>query len=172
MSNPPTLRDLIARRDDWRATLDRDYADTSARLQDAYRATLPPLRANIDALGQRVRHMEDLSPLEWQRLEEWRDLRDRITVEMDGFARTTGRLAGQIADRATAHGVQAALDMATAQAPGVSGVWLRPDPEMLARRDMGDVLARIEEAMSSLYAAKGDIREEVCRKHGCWKEER
>lgn len=136
-STPPSVTELIRTRDAWRATLERDYAATAARLQAAYRRTLPALEARLGELVAEIDALETLSPERVRGLKTFARLYRQIEAELDGFARLARNEAGLLADTALGHGANGARDLALAQVgplrPAVSAAWVRPDPDALAR---------------------------------------
>lgn len=132
MTDPPVLLDLIAARDEWRAQLLADYADTAARLRQAYTVVDRRLRDELGDLVRDLDRLDEISPARVRGLKTYGDLLNRVYTEMDGFARQTSTLSRQLGQQAITHGLDAALDMSLIQAD-VRAAWLHPDPDMLQR---------------------------------------
>ncbi len=131
-----TVADLIRQRDAWRATLERDYQATSARLQGAYGRLLPDLERRINALtAVMAAHDPPLSVDQIRGLKGYQDLLAGIEADLDGFARAARDVSGTLADAATVAGGQSAVDMAAVQVGRFAGqleaAWVRPDPAAL-----------------------------------------
>ena len=134
--SPPTVTQIIAARRDWRARLDADYARVSARLQQAYArqlTTLHRLSADLVRDVQRLEADDALSSSAVRRLASYQALQARIESELQDFATLARFSATELRDAALTLAPESAEAMALAQSPLLQGVWLRPDPEALAR---------------------------------------
>jgi hypothetical protein len=142
MTSPAPIRaiDLIRRRQDWRQTLEREYQPTARRLIGAYSRVLPRLQdlerkliADIEALDE----SGELTAGRVKGLKTYRDLIDRIEVEMQDFAVIAKDEAARLAADMIKPAVDAALSETTIQVPGfgaeLTATFLRPDPAAIER---------------------------------------
>lgn len=136
-----TVEDLVLGRRDWRVVLERDYAPTARRLQQAYARTaerLRPLAGELDA------HLADiyaatgrLTPADVRGANQYARLLARVEGELNDFAAIARNDVADLAERAIGTGADAALDLTLGAAgdlaPAVQGAWVRPDPGALRR---------------------------------------
>lgn len=149
-----TPEELVLGRRDWRLLLEREYAPTSARLQQAYARTATRLRPLADEVNQRLADVYAatgrLTPTDVRGVSQYARLLTRIEGEMNDFAAIARNEADDLAARMIPAGAQTAFEMtlgaAGTAAPVVQGAWLRPDPAALQRL--------IDYTTSSAFASK------------------
>ena len=136
-----TPEDLVLGRRDWRALLEREYAGTSARLQQAYTRTAAQLRPLAGEVNKQLADIYAatgrLTPADVRGIGQYARLLTRIEGELTDFAAIARNESTALAERMIGVGTQSAFDLtlgaAGNAAPAVQGAWLRPAPEALAR---------------------------------------
>jgi hypothetical protein len=126
---------VIAARDEWRATLFRDYANTSRRLTAVYERSLIPIRANATRLMSEYRALYEqsggqISYEDVRGLRGYADLLARVEGELAEFARIGSGLGTPIYEQAVTQGIAGAGAMTAAQDTGtgvIRAAWIQPN---------------------------------------------
>jgi hypothetical protein len=136
----PPIIDIIAGRGDWRNILERDYTFVARRLTASYGRMLRTLRPMARDLLTEMRRIEATgaraTAQQIRDLAQYRDLINRIELEMGEFAALARDGAGDLQQLALPLGTNVAegqvlLQAGDAAAELVAGAYIRPDPAAL-----------------------------------------
>lgn len=141
MGAPVTPEQGIVERRDWRVRLERDYGDTSARLQTAYQRFVNQARPGLNDLNNRIAQIYqatgEIRREDVRGLPVFQRLVNLIEIELNDFAVVARNLSGDLAEQGIVIGIDAAQNLTLAEAgtlaPQFGTAFVRPAPEALAR---------------------------------------